>query len=171
MARDGRFAEWLTREVRDLGFAYITVDGRRGLDLEREHAALRLSPDEWITRLFGEAISGEALDSARDPVEAALWDLAARVLVLGLDVILENGFWSRSEREEYRARAAQLGARSELHFTHATQAELLRRLATRNAERPWGTFQIDEGLLRSWWDVFEAPGDDELQPREAGLRP
>jgi predicted kinase len=134
--------------------------------LEFERSALRLSPDEWIVTLYGSDISGAALDAARDPVETALWNLAARVLVLGLDVILEYGFWSRVEREEFRRRAAQLGARSELHFTDAPNEELICRLAQRNAQLPPGTFWIDEARLRSWFDVFEAPSKEELRPRE-----
>lgn len=134
--------------------------------LELEHSALRLSPDEWIIRLYGSDISGEALDAARDPVETALWELAARVLVLGLDVILEYGFWSQSEREDFRKRAAQLGARSELYFTDTPEEELLRRLAKRNAQLPPGTFWIDEARLRSWLRLFEPPSAKELEPRE-----
>ena len=139
--------------------------------LEHEQSALRLSPDDWIARLYGVDISIEALDAARDPVESALWELAARVLVLGLDVILEYGFWSRSEREEFRRRATQLGARSELHFTAAPEEELLRRLAKRNAQLPPGTFWIDEARLRSWFKLFEPPSSDELQPRETANQP
>jgi len=130
-----------------------------------------LSPDEWIATLYGFDISGEALDAARHPVETALWHLAARVLVLGLDVILEYGFWSRTEREEFRRRAAQLGARSELHFTDAPREELISRLAKRNAQLPPGTFWIDEARLRSWFDLFEPPNSEELRPREAANRP
>lgn len=118
-------------------------------------------------RLYGPDISGEALDAVRDPVEAALWDLAARLLTLGVDVILEYGFWSRQEREDFRARAEWLGARSELYFADASEQELLRRLAIRNANLPPGTFWIDEARLRGWVGLFERPGDEELQPREA----
>ena len=139
--------------------------------LELELPALRLCPDEWITRLYGADISGEALDAARDPVEQALWDLAARVLVLGVDVILEYGFWSRSEREEFRRRAARLGAGSQVHFTDASEGELLGRLARRNADLPAGTFWIDEGRLKEWVGLFEAPGPDELLGREAPEQP
>ena len=135
--------------------------------LEREHSALRLSPDEWITRIYGADVSGETLDAARNPVEAALWDLAVQVLALGVDVILEYGFWTRREREEYRTRAAQLGARNELHYTDASEDELLRRLAKRNVKLPPGTFWIDEARLRSWFELFEPPNADELRPREA----
>src|SRR5436189_2773154 len=66
--------------------------------LERELPALRLCPDEWTARLYGADISSEALDLARDPIEQALSDLAGRVLVLAVDVILAYGFWSRNER-------------------------------------------------------------------------
>ena len=135
--------------------------------LEVARSALRLSPDEWIIRIYGADIAGDALDAARDPIENALWELASRVLVLGLDVILENGFWSRCEREEYRTRASQMGARSELHFASAPEDELLRRLARRNVQLPAGSFRIDEARLRSWFEIFEAPTLDELQPREA----
>jgi len=134
--------------------------------LELERPALRLCPDEWITTLYASDISGEQLDAVRDPVETALWEIAARVLVLGLDVILEFGFWSREEREEFRGRATQLGARSELHFADAPREELLRRLAQRNAQLPPGTFWIDEERLRSWMELFERPSAEELRPRE-----
>ncbi|MEN3333522.1 MAG: hypothetical protein V7641_2887 [Blastocatellia bacterium] len=134
--------------------------------LEQERSALRLTPDEWIIRLFGADLSVEALDAARDPIETALWDLAARVLVLGVDVILDFGFWSRGEREEFRFRAAQLGARSELHFTDTSEDELLSRLAMRNACLPPGTFWIDDARFRLWFRCFEPPSPDELQPRD-----
>ena len=134
--------------------------------LEAERRALRLSPDEWIIRFYGPDISGDALNAVRDPVEAALWDLAARVLELGLDVILEYGFWSRRERDEYRERARQVGARSMLHFLEVQKEELLARLAKRNAQLPAGSFRIDEARLRSWFEIFEPPREDELRPRE-----
>ncbi len=73
-----------------------------------------------------------------------LWDVAARALGLGGDVILDFGVWSRSEREDFRARAAQLGAASELHYLDVSEAVLLARLRARNAQPPPGTFVISE---------------------------
>jgi predicted kinase len=137
--------------------------------IERERSALRLTPDEWITSLFGADLSLEALDAARDPVESVLWDLAARILVLGVDVVLDFGFWSRAERDDFRSRAAQLSARSELHFLDVPEKELLARLATRNAQLPPGTFLIDEARLTLWSGRFEPPTTDELrEQREEG---
>ena len=135
--------------------------------IEAQQPALRLTPDEWIQQLYGDAVSGEALDGARDPVERVLWQLAERVLVLGVDVILDFGFWSRAEREEFRQRATGLGARSELHFMDVPEAELLRRLEARNAELPAGTFWVGRAQLQAWSELFEPPEPGELRPRDA----
>jgi predicted kinase len=134
-------------------------------ELEEEYAAVRLTPDEWIARLYGADIAEEWLDAVRDPVEAVMWDLAARGLALGVDVILDFGFWTRSERESFRDRAAQLGAGSRLHFLDVAEDELLRRLAARNAALPAATFWIDEARLRQWCELFEPPTPDELRAR------
>lgn len=72
---------------------------------------------------------------------------------------------SLSEREEFRSRAAQLGAGSEVHFTDVPEEELLTRLAARNADLPPGTFHIEESQLRLWSTLFEPPTQDELQPK------
>jgi hypothetical protein len=73
--------------------------------LEIREAAVRLSPDEWIAQLYGSDVQRRdrpVFDAARERVEALQCNVAGRALVLGLDVILENGFWSRAERDEYR---------------------------------------------------------------------
>src|SRR5438874_1427234 len=118
--------------------------------IERERSAIRLTPDEWIARLLGDGPSEQSLDAARDPVEALMWDLAARLLSLGVDVILDFGVWSRRERDEFRSRAAALGARSKLHFLDVPIDDLRTRLAERNARLPPGTFRIDAAKLDLW---------------------
>ena len=46
--------------------------------LEREHRALRLTPDEWIDVLYGPNPKPDVLDRARGPVEGIQWEIAAR---------------------------------------------------------------------------------------------
>ncbi len=135
--------------------------------LEASHSALRLTPDEWHIRLFGDDYGDERQrpphDARHEKLESLLWDLAARALVLGVDVVLDFGCWARSERAEFRARARQLGADFRIHFTDASEAVLLERLAARNATRPEGTFIIPEAKLREWIRSFEPPSKDELE--------
>jgi hypothetical protein len=91
--------------------------------MERELPALRLTPDEWMARIVGDGYD----DAKRAAVEAVQWEIAARALSLGVDVILENGFWSRSERDDFRSRAAAVGAETKLYFLDVPRDELLRR--------------------------------------------
>ncbi|MEN9936182.1 MAG: hypothetical protein RLZZ387_2761 [Chloroflexota bacterium] len=129
--------------------------------LEQERAALRLSPDEWIAVILADHADTAERDRLRDPVESLQWDLARRVLALGRDVILENGFWSREERARYRAEAQALGARVELHYLAASREVLWERLARRNAQLPPGTFAVTETDLDTWAGWFEPPAADE----------
>ncbi len=134
--------------------------------LEVEYSALRLTPDEWHTRLFGNDTECAEHDARHTLIEDLLWRVAARVLALGVSVILDFGFWAQSEREDYRDRAAQLGASSEIRFLDVPGSKLLERLATRNANLPEGAFSIPEAMLKEWIAFFQPPTPEELERRD-----
>jgi len=130
--------------------------------LEHAHTALRLCPDEWIVMLLADINEQAELDRLRAPVEAIQWEVAKRTLVLGINVVLENGFWSRAERASYRAQAEALGVQVQLHYLDVSVDELWARLARRNANLPAGTFAVTKAQLELWASWFEAPTKDEL---------
>lgn len=99
------------------------------LKLEEKFNAVRFSPDEWILRIVGDVFN----ENARASIEAVQADLAFRVLALGLDVILENGFWKRSERDSYRRRAVSCGASMQLYYMDVPRERLKSRIIARNA--------------------------------------
>ena len=133
--------------------------------LERELPALRLNLDEWHTHLFGQDVNEPEHDLRHSLIESMLWDVAARMLELGTNVILDFGFWARVEREDYRARAARLGAGSQIHFLDVPVETLLARLEARNAALPRGTFLIPEEKMKTYIPLFQPPTPDELEPR------
>lgn len=130
--------------------------------LEREHNALRLCPDEWIAQILADPGDRTEMDRLRDVVESIQWDVAKRALTTGVNVILENGFWSREERIRFRTEAEILGADVELHYLSAGIDELWRRIEERNAELPAGTFHINRDELDEWAKLFETPSEDEM---------
>ena len=134
--------------------------------LEQQYSALRLNIDEWHTRLFGYDVEQAQHDDRHSLIEALLWEIAARALVLGVNVILDFGFWAKVEREDYRARAQQLGAGSQIHFLDVPEAELWKRLADRNAHPAQGTFFIPEAKFKEYLGIFQPPGAEELEQRE-----
>jgi predicted kinase len=142
--------------------------GKTTLAKQTEHArsALRLSPDEWIASLLADASDTEELDRLRSPVESVQWAVAKRVLALGVDVVLEWGFWSRDERMYHRSQAEALGARVELRYLEVGRDELWVRLAKRNANLLPRTFFVTEEQLDLWRSWFEPPSAAELDMNE-----
>lgn len=126
--------------------------------IEAEHKALRLTPDEWMSQIVGDGYD----ESKRAIVEKIQWEIAARVLSLGVNAILDFGFWGRSERDDYRARAKAIGAHTKVCFLDVSRDELLKRLETRNASLPPDTFKVDEAQLDLWSSWFQQPTEDEL---------
>jgi predicted kinase len=124
-----------------------------GEKLTRTVAALRFSPDEWMAALGFPLRDGQA----REKIEELQWNIARDVLRLGQTVVLENGFWSRTERDRYRVEARNLGAAVELRFFDVPFQELVERLARRPVAR-----RVSPEELRSWLALFERPDAREL---------
>jgi predicted kinase len=125
--------------------------------LAAELCAVRLCPDEWLSDLGFDVFD----QSARDRVEGRLWDLAEELLAKRMPaVILEDGFWSREERDGPRLRARSLGFAIELRYLAVPSAELHRRVAARNHEPRAAV--ITPGMLAEYEGMFEAPTPAEL---------
>jgi predicted kinase len=131
--------------------------------LEQEVPALRLTADEWLHELYPGITTAQAEEgTARSRVERLQWPLALRALQLGCDVVLDWGLWSRGERDLYRTRARQIGARVVLCLLDPSLEELWARLSQRNAERPPGVFDIPQEALLRWSKRFQRPTAEEL---------
>ena len=138
----------------------------RAKELENELFALRLTPDEWHVNLFGHDINDPEHDKRHNLIENILWQIAARALSLGTNVILDFGFWAKEEREDFRSRARKIGAGSELIYMDIDEEELIKRVKIRN-ENLTNTIQyIPEEMMRSWIQFFQKPDSKELLPRE-----
>ena len=138
----------------------------RAREIEHAFNALRLTPDEWHIQLFGMDFREDGADALHDKrhdtVEGLMWQVAERVLPLGIDVILDFGCWVREQRDDFRARAARLGSDFKLHYCAISEEELFARLAARNANLPAGTFGISARQLREWKAIFQPLEPDEL---------
>ncbi len=134
--------------------------------LEREQGALRLTPDEWHIQLFGQDAAEPEHDARHSLIEMLLWTIARRALELGMNVILDFGFWAREEREDYRSRAKELGASSEVHFLDVPTEELMHRLTARNAQSAPASFAIPDAMMKPWIACFQRPTPDELERRD-----
>ncbi|MDR6611061.1 ATP-binding protein [Leifsonia sp. 1010] len=119
---------------------------------DRETGAIRFSTDEWMADL-----GLDYLDPLRDRLQARLDRLWRELLERGQSVILEDGSWTRAERDELRRVARSSGAITELHVFDIPVEELWRRLEGRNAGPGHGEVPITRELLDASRLRFEAP--------------
>jgi len=131
--------------------------------IEATRNAVRFSPDEWIKRLLADVTDQKENERLRDIVELIQWETAQRLLTLGTSVILENGFWGKSERNSYRDRARALDAKVELHFLDLSGEELWARIKRRNENLPEGSFPITREALTEWMTWFQKPDLEEIK--------
>lgn len=98
--------------------------------LERELPAIRFSHDEWITRIFGhQQLEPETM---LVPVSDLIERCWTRCVELGLDVVLDGGFWDRKSRDNIRAKAAALGAGCRLYRLSVPDEVAWARVEQRN---------------------------------------
>ena len=96
-------------------------------------------------------------------VQNRLWDLAKELLRNGQDVVLENGLWTKKERDEKRRDAEELGIDTEMHYLNVPLEELIRRLELRNNKDEHGLATVSKEDIEKFSDIFEAPDQNELE--------
>jgi len=126
--------------------------------LSSEMPAIRLCPDEWLRSLGIDLFD----EKTRGLLESQLWAHAKELLKQGVNVILESGFWGRSERDEKRMWARSNGIGVELHFLDVPLDVLLERVQNRHKSGGDIEAHITRDDLEQWSKSFEAPGPDEL---------
>ncbi|MGC1301161.1 MAG: ATP-binding protein [Caulobacteraceae bacterium] len=100
--------------------------------LEQRFQAVLFSLDDWVGRLFGDDPPTELFQEKAAIVLELMEPLWARCLELGLDVVLDFGFWRRAERNRARRVAHALGAETRLYLVESPEEEALARVARRN---------------------------------------
>lgn len=131
--------------------------------LEQKYNALRLTPDEWQHHLFGHDIADPAHEERHTKVEELMWDVAVKVLQLGIDVILDFGFWTKAERDEFRQKAHLLGAESKVHYNDVPKEVIWERLVARNKlAGSDAVFYVGREEFDEWSSLFEVPTKEEL---------
>jgi predicted kinase len=124
-------------------------------ELAESYGAVRLNLDEWELALGISPFDVEF----QVKLEAEFSTLTQRLIALGTSVILEWGFWARSERDEKRELGRSLDAAVELRFLDVPYDELVGRVVDRHAK---GGLAITASHMERYRSIFQPPTDDEL---------
>lgn len=131
------------------------------VQLEQVGAGIRFSADEWYLRLYAASEPTAHLEQASwYRLSALLNELWPSLLVLGVDVILDFGFWSRRSRDEARALARAAGADVKLYAVVCADDVAQARCVSRDAQRQ-RSFLIDHAAFEALRSKFEPVEPDE----------
>jgi len=138
--------------------------------LEAEHGVLRLSVDEEVFARHGRHgvdYPQEEYPARAAPVVEDIQRRLAEALRAGHSVVLDYGLWLRTEREAYKKLVEAAGGRWRLIHLNVDRAELLRRLAERNARQDANALTVTPAMLEQFAARFEEPrgeGEEVVAP-------
>lgn len=132
--------------------------------ISREENAVLLSVDQIMLSLFGQQ-AGEKHDEYVLRLKKYLLEKSSELLSKSVNVILDWGFWTRSERDNVRDYFHSRNVDTELHLVELNSQEWKRRINVRNQdalENEGDAYFIDKAVLEKFEKVFEQPEDDEI---------
>jgi len=129
--------------------------------LEKETGAFRITKDEWMIKIFGNSPLIEKFDEYDNKVIELSRSAALQLLSHGIDVIIDEGFWVRSQREEIKRRIEQRGATAVLYYVKCPMDIMKKRTIDRSGDPPEDSFKISGKMFDNYAKYWEPPADDE----------
>ena len=128
--------------------------------LEREISAVRFTHDEWMQKLYGDDPPERQFAELAERVSSLMEEQWRRCLEVGVDVVLDFGFWSRAERDRLRASIIQRGASVRLYRLTCPDSVAWQRIQARNTSLERGLY-IAPNTFEVLKARFEPLDDDE----------
>lgn len=132
--------------------------------LRKENKAVVLSVDEITLALFEQSV-GEKHDEYVEKLEMYLFEKSLEVIFIGVDVILDWGFWTKEERDYAREFYSSRNINYEFHYIDISEKTWQVRLEKRNKEILAGeveVYYVDANLKEKVESIFECPDKNEI---------
>ena len=130
--------------------------------LEHETKAIRITKDEWIIKIFGNKITSDKNFAKYDKnITELAKNIAFKILKAGNNVILDEGFWARSERDDLKKKISEVGAKPILYYVECPVEKMRERVVTRSKIPPEDSFEISGEMFDSYLKYWQPPEEDE----------
>nr|WP_249315700.1 ATP-binding protein [Bacillus sp. FJAT-49711] len=131
---------------------------------KEKYNAVVLSCDDLMLTLFDEQL-GSNHNVVLNKCKEYLYGLAKQIVETGTNIILDFGFWYKSERDEIRKYFNEKQINNEMHYIHIDDATWKRNIEKRNQnvkENHVKSYYIDENMISRFEKEFETPGNSEI---------
>ena len=129
--------------------------------LEEKTGAVRITKDEWLIRLIGNDPTIDGYEEWDHKVCELSRDVAFQLVEKGIDVIIDEGFWVKEQRDELKRRIAAIGAKEVLYYVEAPIEIMRNRVLGRNNNLSKDSFNISREMLDNYLKHWQPPNKDE----------
>src|SRR5579872_6946959 len=84
--------------------------------LEEKTGAVRITKDEWSIRLIGNDPTIDGYAQWDQKIIRLSRDFAFYLAEKGIDVIMDEGFWAKEERDELKRKIDSIGAKAVMYY-------------------------------------------------------
>lgn len=130
--------------------------------LEHETKAIRITKDEWMIKIFGNTITSDKNFKEYDKKMTELaTDIAFKILKSGGDVIIDEGFWVKTQRDNIKKKILRVGARPIIYYVECPVEVMKERVVNRSKNPPLDSFEINEEMFDAYLKYWEPPTAEE----------
>ncbi len=130
--------------------------------LEKETGAIRVTKDEWIIKIFGNKITLDNNFEVYDKnITKLATDIAFKILKAGKDVIIDEGFWIKSQRDDIKKKILQVGAKPIFYYVESSVEKMKERVINRSKNPTKDSFEISEEMFNSYLKYWQPPDESE----------
>ncbi|OGV92834.1 hypothetical protein A3B57_02275 [Microgenomates group bacterium RIFCSPLOWO2_01_FULL_47_10] len=130
--------------------------------LEKETKAIRITKDEWMIKIFGNRITRDSNFEDYDKIiTKQAREMALLILKTGKNVILDEGFWSKSQRNDIKKKIINVGAKPIFYYVECPVAKMRERVVNRSNNPPIDSFEISAEMFSEYLTYWQAPDESE----------
>ncbi len=129
--------------------------------LEKETGAVRITKDEWMVQIFGSTPPKDKFAEYDGRITKLAQKLAFRLIKAGTDVIMDEGFWEKSYRNEVLTKIRSLGGEPILYYVRQPLEVMRERTVERSKNPPTDSFEITEDDFNGYLKYWQPPEEDE----------
>lgn len=129
--------------------------------LEQETRAVRFTKDEWMVRLFGNTPPRDKFEEYDNRMASLATDMALKCLAAGMNVIIDEGFLVKEQRDEISDKVNNVGAVPKFYYIEIPFEIMKARTLKRSENPPVDAYSIGEESFNHYWKFFPRPGKEE----------
>ena len=129
--------------------------------LEEKTGAVRITKDEWSICLIGNDPTIDGYEEWDTKIIELSRDVAFQLAEKGIDVIIDEGFWAKEQRDELRRKIDAIGAKAVMYYVETPIETIRDRVVERNNNLTKDSFKISREMLDNYLMYWQPPSEDE----------